>query len=258
MIVKEKQIEGLLVKEFENRNQLGRDAGKAVAKKIKQLLEKQETVRIIFASAPSQNEFLEELLSDKEIDWSKIEAFQMDEYISLNTEHPQSFATFLRDKLFNHVALGVFHYIQGDVEDVEQECVRYAELLMQKPIDIVCMGIGENTHIAFNEPHIADFNDPYLVKVVDLDDKSRQQQVNDGCFISLDQVPQYAITLTIPVFKAAKNLYCMVPGITKQDAVYKTLKEKVTSKYPSTILRTHDSAVLYIDKESALRWNTAQ
>lgn len=258
MIIKEKQVEGLLVKEFENRKQLGQDAGKAVAKKIHRLLEKQETVRIIFASAPSQNEFLEELLSDRSIDWSRVEAFHMDEYIGLDTEHPQSFATFLREKLFDHVALGKFHYIHGDVEDVEQECVRYADLLMQKPIDIVCMGIGENTHIAFNEPHIADFNDPSLVKVVDLDDKSRQQQVNDGCFVSLDEVPKYAITLTIPAFKNVKSLYCMVPGDTKQDAVYKTLKEEVTAKYPSTILRHHSSAVLYIDKDSALKWNNFQ
>lgn len=251
MQIKSKQVDNLRVKEYESRKEMGADAARMASLKIQELQAAQGYVRVIFASAPSQNEFLEGLIKDTKIDWSRVEVFHMDEYIGLPTEHPQSFATFLREKLFGKIKASNFHYIKGDAEDIEQECRRYADLLKEKPIDIVFMGIGENTHIAFNEPHIADFDDPLLVKIVDLDEKSRQQQVNDGCFLTFDEVPSHAVTLTIPALINAKYLYCMVPGSTKQEAVYKTLKEPIDSRFPSTILRQHKNAVLYLDKESA-------
>lgn len=129
----------------------------------------------------------------------------------------------------------------------------YARLLTHHPADIVCMGIGENAHIAFNDPHVADFDDPHLVKVVDLDESCRQQQVNDGCFDHIDDVPSYAITLTIPALYSAKSLFCMVPGANKAQAVYHTLHEEITEKYPSTILRRHRDATLFLDLKSAAR-----
>ncbi|HLQ98777.1 MAG TPA: glucosamine-6-phosphate deaminase [Sphingobacterium sp.] len=251
MQIKSKQVDNLQVKEYETRKEMGIDAARMASLKIQELQKAQGYVRVIFASAPSQNEFLEGLIKDPKIDWSRLEIFHMDEYIGLPTEHPQSFATFLREKLFDKAEVSNFHYIKGDAEDIEQECRRYADLLKEKPIDIVFMGIGENTHIAFNEPHIADFDDPLLVKIVDLDEKSRQQQVNDGCFLTFGEVPSHAVTLTIPALISARYLYCMVPGATKQEAVYKTLKEPINSKFPSTILRQHKNAILYLDKESA-------
>lgn len=251
MNIKNRRIGKLCVKEYGSRLEMGQDAAQIASSKVEELLAKQEKVRVIFASAPSQNEFLEELIKSPKIDWSRIEVFHMDEYIGLDTHHSQSFATFLRKKIFNKVRVQEFHYIQGSQKDTLKECERYAQLLKESPIDIVFMGIGENTHIAFNEPHIADFDDPLLVKIVDLDAKSRQQQVNDGCFQTLEAVPTHAITLTIPALMNAKYVYCMVPGPTKRQAVYKTLMEPVTSLYPSTILREHENAILFIDKESA-------
>lgn len=251
MNIKNRKIGKLCVKEYDSRLEMGKDAAQIASLKIEKLLAKQDRVRVIFASAPSQNEFLEELIKSPKVDWSRIEVFHMDEYIGLDTEHPQSFAAFLREKLFDTVDVKKFHYIQGNNGNAKDECARYAKLLQEAPIDIVFMGIGENTHIAFNEPHIADFDDPLLVKIVDLDAKSRQQQVNDGCFQSLDTVPTHAITLTIPALMSAKYVYCMVPGPTKKQAIFKTLTEPVAALYPSTILREHDDAILFIDKESA-------
>jgi glucosamine-6-phosphate deaminase len=137
------------------------------------------------------------------------------------------------------------------VTDLEGECRRYGELLMRYPVDVVFMGIGENTHIAFNDPHVARFDDPRIVKVVDLDEACRQQQVNDGCFKTLGDVPRNALTLTIPALMKADHIFCMVPGKTKAQAVYHTLNSEISERFPSTILRTHPSAILFIDKDSA-------
>src|SRR5690606_2355596 len=147
--------------------------------------------------------------------WSKIIGFHMDEYIGLDSDHPQTFASFLRKHLFDLVPIHHVYFINGNAPEVDAECDRYAALLRKYPVDIVCMGIGENTHIAFNDPHVANFNDPKLVKIVDLDHESRQQQVNDGCFATFEAVPTHAITLTIPALVDGKHLYCMVPGKNK-------------------------------------------
>jgi glucosamine-6-phosphate deaminase len=137
--------------------------------------------------------------------------------------------------------------------DHQAECERYAALLREHPVDITCMGIGENTHLAFNDPHVAEFNDPRLVKIVDLDEACKQQQVNEGCFDHISQVPVYAFTLTIPALLEADQIFCMVPGAAKAQAVYHTLKSEVTEQYPSTILRKHAGAYLFLEKESAAK-----
>src|SRR5690606_18204115 len=149
-------------------------AAEAIGNKISELIEEKEYVSIIFASAPSQNEFLEELIK-KDIDWSKVIAFHMDEYIGIDSHAPQGFANFLRGKVFSRINVKQIHYIDGNSEDPSSECNRYATLLAEYPPDIVILGIGENTHLAFNDPHVADFNDPKIVKIVDLDEKNRQQ-----------------------------------------------------------------------------------
>lgn len=235
---------------LEDRHALGKTAAGMVSEKIKQLLLKQPFVNIIFAAAPSQNEFLNALIEDDSIEWQKINAFHMDEYLGLPSDAPQLFSSFLKKSIFYRVPFASVNCINGSVADPEEECIRYSDLLKKYPADIVCMGIGENTHIAFNDPHVANFNDPQLVKVVKLDEACRQQQVNDGCFATFDDVPQYAITLTIPALVNAAHLYCMVPGANKAKAVAYTLNDSVSESYPSTILKTHNSAVLFADVNS--------
>jgi len=240
----------LKVKVFETRSDIGRHAANDVSQTIKELLKGKDIINIIFASAPSQNEFLSALSEEKGIEWNRINAFHMDEYVGLDKNAPQCFGEFLRQRIFGKVSFNKVFYIDGEADPV-QESKRYAGLLKQYPADIVCMGIGENTHVAFNDPYEANFQDPLLVKEVQLHEESRQQQVNDGCFATIDEVPVSAITLTVPALLDAKNIFCMVPGINKAQAVFHTLNDEVNEKYPSTILRNHKNAILYLDKESA-------
>jgi len=244
------QADTLTVRKYDDRLQLGNDAAKMAAQAIRELLAQRDRINIIFAAAPSQNEFLAALALEKEIEWRSVRAFHMDEYIGLPPGAPQRFGSFLKQHFFDLVPLGEVHYLLRDQKDPELECRRYAELLLRFPADLVFMGIGENTHIAFNDPHVARFNDPHMVKVVDLDPACREQQVNDGCFERLEQVPEHALTLTVPALMKAEQIFCMVPGTRKAQAVYHTLNDAITERHPSTILRTHPSAVLFIDKDS--------
>jgi glucosamine-6-phosphate deaminase len=240
----------LKVKVFETRSDMGRNAARDVSQTIKELLKQKDFINNIFAAAPSQNEFLSTLSKEEGIDWSRINAFHMDEYVGLHKNAPQRFGEFLRRRIFDKVSFNEVYYIDGEADPV-LEGKRYADLLKQFPADIVCMGIGENTHIAFNDPYEANFQDPFLIKEVQLHEESREQQVNDGCFDTIDEVPVSAITLTVPTLLDAKNIFCIVPGINKAQAVYHTLNDEVNEKYPSTILRNHENATLYLDKKSA-------
>jgi glucosamine-6-phosphate deaminase len=174
----------------------------------------------------------------------------MDEYLGLPAGAPELFSSFLREKIFDRMPFASVNCIDGSKVNFEAECTRYSALIKKHPIDIVFMGIGENTHIAFNDPHVANFNDPEQVKTVQLDLACRQQQVNDGCFDTLNDVPQYALTLTVPALTSAPYLFCMVPGINKAVAVKLTLEQPVSEQHPSTILKTHNSAVLFVDRDS--------
>jgi len=240
----------LTVHVLDDRSALGQHAASIAAEKIRSLSRTQDSINIIFAAAPSQNEFLAALVRDKTIPWAKINAFHMDEYIGLPAQAPQSFASFLRERIFDKAPFASVNCIDGNTSDPEQECDRYARLLQSHPPDIVFMGIGENTHLAFNDPHVADFQDSKWVKQVSLDLACRQQQVNDGCFARLEQVPKYAITLTIPALMTATCIYCMVPGPTKRWAIDHTLNSSISPQYPSTILREHDHADLFVDHQS--------
>jgi len=248
--MKEIKKEQLTIQIHEDRPALGRAAANDIGSKINELLQQQDLVSIIFASAPSQNEFLAELIK-KPIDWSRVVAFHMDEYIGLDADAPQGFANFLKDRIFSKVSVGQVNYIDGNTGNPQAECDRYAALLAKYPVDIVCLGIGENTHLAFNDPHVADFNDPLVVKIVDLDHDCRVQQVNDGAFPQMEDVPTHAITITIPALLKAKYAYAIVPGKLKADAIYHTVNSDISETYPSTILRKKEHAVLYIDKDSA-------
>ncbi|MBO9618493.1 MAG: glucosamine-6-phosphate deaminase [Niabella sp.] len=245
---------GLIVKRYTTRDAMGVAAADAVADRMGELLSEKDTINMIFAAAPSQNEFLAHLLR-KPIPWERIRAFHMDEYVALPAEAPQGFGNFLKERLFDKAPFQSVHYLNGNADDLAAECDRYAALLAAHAPDIVCLGIGENGHIAFNDPHVADFNDPRLVKVVNLDAACLQQQVNDGCFAVLEAVPRRALTLTIPALMRGKYLYCMVPAASKARAVYNTLHAAIDPLYPSAILRSHANAVLFLDEESSVLLN---
>lgn len=249
-MLKEFKKDKLKVKVHSTRAEMGVAAAKDAATIINQLLKEKESINAIFAAAPSQNEFLETLRKET-IDWNRINAFHMDEYVDLHPDAPQGFANFLRKKIFSKVVFKSVNCLDGNAADTEQEARRYSALLAEYPADIVLMGIGENTHIAFNDPHVADFNDTKLVKIVDLDLACRQQQVNDGCFSEIANVPTHALTLTVPALVKAKYVFCMVPSEKKAQAIYQTLNEDIQDNFPSTILRKHPNATLYLDKDSA-------
>jgi glucosamine-6-phosphate deaminase len=237
---------------YPTRDEMGKSAAKDAAAQIHELLNTKAFVNIIFAAAPSQNEMLLHLSVADGIDWSRVNAFHMDEYVGLNENAPQRFGHFLNQAIFGKLPFHEVHYINGNASNPEEECSRYAALLEAHPVDLVCMGIGENTHIAFNDPHVADFNDPSMVKLVALDEVSRMQQVHDGCFASIEEVPRTAITLTVPALMRAASIFCVVPGINKAQAVYHTINSPVSALYPSTVLRLHENARLYLDEKSAL------
>lgn len=230
---------------------MGEAAAKAVEEKVVELLQSQKEIRMIFAAAPSQNDLLASLRASTLVPWEKITAFHMDEYVGLSATAPQRFQSYLKEHLFDHVQCKAVHYIDGQGGD--EEANRYAHLLAERPIDIVCLGIGENGHIAFNDPPVADFNDPLLVKTVALEQACRQQQVNDGCFASLAEVPTHAITLTVPALMAGRFLFCVVPGARKRAAVEATLHGPVSTECPASVLRTHGDCRLYLDAHSAAR-----
>ncbi len=248
--MKELSFDLLRVEIFDTRAEMGAAAARDIAAAIRQVLAEKDCCNMIFAAAPSQNEVLAALAADKTVDFTRIWAFHMDEYIGLAPDAPQGFGNFLRRALFDKAPFKEVHYLRGG-EDPEAECARYAALLEQYPVDIVCLGIGENGHVAFNDPPVADFSDPVLVKKVALDPVCRQQQVNDGCFTALSQVPTHALTLTVPALMGGRRLFCVVPAATKAQAVRNTLYGPISEACPASALRRHGGAVLYLDPDSA-------
>ncbi len=241
----------LKVNVYSSRDEMGAAAAADVKAAILRALSEKESINMIFAAAPSQNEVLANLATDKEIPWGRVNAFHMDEYIGLDKNAPQGFGNFLRDHIFGIAPFASVNYIRIDAPDADEECERYSELLRRNPVDIVVLGIGENGHIAFNDPPFADFDDAKLVKAVKLDEVCRNQQVNDGCFASIDEVPTHALTLTVPALMSGKELYCIVPAKTKAKAVYETVNGDITPSCPASVLRTHECATLYLDPDSA-------
>lgn len=241
----------LKVNIYDTRDEMGRAAAADIKACILSLLEKKETINMIFAAAPSQNEVLADLAGDAQIPWNRVNAFHMDEYIGLSPDAPQGFGNFLKAHIFGLADFGSVNYIDISATDAEKECARYAELLKKYPTDIVVMGIGENGHIAFNDPPVANFNDSLAVKPVALDEICRNQQVNDGCFATIDDVPTTAITLTVPTLFSGDHLFCIVPAKTKAKAVRATLCDEISESCPATVLRRHKSAVLYLDGDSS-------
>jgi len=250
-MIKEINCDKLKIKVYKTRSEMGSAAAKETADCIRLLLSQKDEINMVFAAAPSQNEMLDALCSEPDIDWSRVNAFHMDEYLGLKADAQQRFGNYLQLHIFGRLPFKSVNYI--DSENEEESCKCYAELLSLHPIDIVCLGIGENGHIAFNDPWVADFNDPEIVKKVELDEVCRNQQVNDGCFECIDDVPRYALTLTVPTLFAADHLFCTVPAKSKANAVFATVNLQINKDLPATVMRLHKHAVMFCDADSAAK-----
>ena len=245
-----RKVEKLSVHIFDTREEMGKVAAEDAAQRINAIITKNGVANVVFAAAPSQNDLLENLLKS-DIDWTKVRAFHQDEYVGISADEPAGFGNFLDRAIFKKVNFKELHYLLCGADEAEVKCEWYAELLRKYPIDLIFLGIGENGHLAFNDPAVADFNDPKMVKIVELDDVCRQQQVNDGCFATLDDVPKQAMTMTMSLIMNIPEAICVVPTIRKANAVYNALCGEVTTACPSSILRNHPNAGLYLDKDSA-------
>lgn len=235
---------------YDSRDEMGFNAAQDAAVIMRTLLASKDEVNVIFAAAPSQNEMLKSLTEAEGIDWQRVNAFHMDEYSGLDKDAPQGFYNFLCKAIFSKLPFKSVHRISCD-KPTDEAIREYTELLAEYPCDLCLMGIGENGHIAFNDPHEADFNDKAVIKAVTLDDTCRMQQVNDGCFKKFDDVPKQALTLTVPTLVSAKHIICVVPAKTKANAVKRMLTGEINEQCPATAIRNHEHAALYLDPDSA-------
>ncbi len=244
-------IEQLKVKEYTSEKELAREAAQSVHNYLKSLLEEKDEANLILATGKSQLKFLDELFLLGGLNWSKITCFHLDEYLGLSAKHKASFRHYLREKVEERFSPRKFHYLEGDTLEPLKECERYAELLQAQTLDLCCLGIGENGHLAFNDPYVANFKDSYWVKLVKLDQLNRQQQLNQGHFDNLQAVPNYAFTLTIPAICTAAKIICLAPELRKAAVVKKMLLGDISTSCPASILRRQANATLFIDQDSA-------
>lgn len=247
-------IDRLKVVVYEEAKVMGEAAARFVQQKLKEAIQEKDEANMILATGASQFSFLE-ALQEKEIDWQKITVFHLDEYKGISDQHPASFRKYLKERILNAVSPKKVYFLAGDSDDVEKVMEDYSAKLRKYPIDIACIGIGENGHIAFNDPPIADFEDPKLVKVAVLDDACRRQQLGEGWFPTFEDVPKEALTLTIPAIMGCKAISCVVPDERKAEAVYNTLHNEIATACPATILRKHSESKLFLDKKSASKIN---
>lgn len=244
-----KQYDQICVRKYATREEMGKAAAEDVAQRIGKTIAAKGSANVVFASAPSQNEFLAHLL-ECPVEWDKVRAFHMDEYIGLAADAPQGFGNFLRDALLSKVAVKEAHYIDGQNPNPQAACDAYSALLSQYTPDIICLGIGENGHLAFNDPPVADFADPLKVKIVELDPVCRMQQVNDGCFTSIDQVPTHALTLTMSAILSIPEAVAIVPSATKAQALFGTTHGEISEACPASGLRRKAGAAIYTDMDA--------
>lgn len=237
---------------FESNDALGRVAAHDAARIIMTAIAERGTANVILATGNSQLTFLRHL-RDVELEWDKVKVFHLDQYVGIEPDHPASFTHFLNETLLKFVSVGEFFPISGDPAAVDKTCREYENLLIKNPPDLVALGIGENGHLAFNDPPQAQFDDPALVRVVDLTEPSRHQQVGEGHFPSLNDVPSKAITLTIPALLAARSILAIVPETRKADIVRRCLTQPISEDVPGTVLRLCRNASLYLDLNSSER-----
>lgn len=236
---------------YDSIDAMGAAAAENAAAIIRDAIERNGHARVIFATGNSQFAFVEALRQYTDLDWDKVTAFHMDEYARMDASHPASFRKWIRERIEETFHPHAVHYIDGDADDPEAECRRYEALLREAPIDLVCMGIGENGHIAFNDPPVADFNDTAWVKVVELDRDCRMQQVGEGHFPTYEDVPAHALTLTVPALIAPRAIQVVAPEERKAVAVRRTINDPVSEACPATILRQQSHARLFLDQASA-------
>ena len=246
-MTKTMKVDNLEVTVYEEPMAMGKAAADFVQKKLTEAIASRGSANLILATGASQFKFLE-ALKEKDIDWQKITVFHLDEYKDISDTHPASFRKYLKDRILDTVKPREIYFLNGDAEDIESELNQYSEALKKHPIDIACIGIGENGHIAFNDPDVADFNDPKLVKLVTLDDACRNQQLGEGWFPTFDNVPKQALTLTITAILNCKAISCVVPDERKAEAVHNTLYNEINTECPATILRRHEDTKLFLDK----------
>jgi glucosamine-6-phosphate deaminase len=245
------QIGTLKIEIYPDRRAAGEAAAKAAAVSIQQQAQQVGDIGVIFATGASQISTLEALTAIPGLPWSRVIGFHMDEYENMSTEHPASFRNYLRQRLTSHVAMKEFHEIDGTVADLNCLCQEYANSLQAANPQLCLLGIGENGHLAFNDPPVADFSDPKDMKVVTLDAECRQQQFAEGWFTSLDEIPKRAVTLTIPTLFRVPKLIASVPGPRKAHIVYRALTEPIATDCPATLLRSHPDCTVYLDQDSA-------
>jgi glucosamine-6-phosphate deaminase len=244
-------VDSLPVRVYASQPDMAQDAAGIVNQYLQEVLARQGAARLIMATGNSQIQFLDALISLGGIDWSKITLFHMDEYLGLDANHSASFRRYMRERVEARVKPKVFHYLNGDAMEPLAECDRYASLLREQPIDLCCFGIGENGHLAFNDPPVADFKDKYPVKLVKLDDACKLQQVGEGHFPTLEDVPKYALTLTIPTLLASKRMLCLCPEKRKAAAVKDALRGPISTACPASYLRQQTHVTLFLDADSA-------
>ncbi|MEA5596150.1 glucosamine-6-phosphate deaminase [Rivularia sp. UHCC 0363] len=248
---KDFRVDKLGVQIYDSETELALSVSSIVQQYLQQILKQKQTVAVLFATGNSQLKFLDALTGLNNIDWSRVRCFHLDEYLGISAEHSSSFRYYLRERIEKRITPQKFNYIEGDTLQPLQECDRYSKLLTAQPIDLCMLGIGENGHLAFNEPSVADFNDPYMVKLVKLDSVNHQQQVKEGHFPNLESVPKYAFTLTIPMICAAKKIICLAPGKRKAEVVKQLLEGDIDVSFPASILRNQPQAQLSIDVDAA-------
>lgn len=246
-------IDRLQVLIYPNQTELGAAAASHTAGIIRERVERHGAARIVLATGNSQLAFVHALREEPAVPWDAVTVFHLDEYVGIAADHPASFRRWIRHNVTEPLMPAVVHYIEGDAADLDAECRRYERLLRAAPLDLVCMGIGENGHIAFNEPYQADFHDKVWVRIIELDERSRAQQVGEGHFPTASDVPRNAISLTVPALLAPTHLQICVPEGRKAKAVHNALTEPVSPACPATVLRGRQNAILFLDTDSASR-----
>jgi glucosamine-6-phosphate deaminase len=241
----------LSVKVFDDVRTLAGVAATDGAQAIRAALDARGAANVMLATGNSQLEFLADLVTHTDLDWSRVTAFHMDEYVGLPPTHSASFQRYMRERVASRLPFKEFHYLTGNTGDPAGEAARYAELLRTHPLDLCCCGIGENGHLAFNDPPVADFDDPLAVKIVALEPASRRQQVAEGHFATVDDVPTHAITVTIPALLRARRVLAIVPEARKATPVRDALQGPISTACPASVLRRQPHAILYLDAESS-------
>ncbi len=236
---------------YQTAEKMGQAAAHQAATLIRKTLAEKATANIILATGASQFEMLRALVQEKDIDWLKVRMFHLDEYIGIKDDHPASFRKYLQERFVNKVApLKAAYFIQGEAPNLKQECSRINQLIQQHPIDVAMIGIGENGHLAFNDPP-ADFETAVPYIIVELDEACRKQQLGEGWFPNLSAVPEKAISMSIAQILKAKHIICSVPDERKAQAVAAAIKGRLTPALPASILRQHPNVFLYLDVASA-------